>query len=222
MTQDNRWYVDDVGYIELLDIMGDDWEPVRAARVSHDQGLKGESQDTKLLNYLMVHGHTSPLEMVEVKFEVYAPLVVARQWVRHRTANWNEVSYRYTELDPPVFYKPAAWRAQDTKNKQGSDGLIENQEEADNLYNAACEGAAMDYRALLDLGVSREMARMVLPVSVYTKWMWKNDLHNTLHFLKLRLGEGASWEIRQYAEGMLWLLEQKLPVLMGLARPLLL
>lgn len=199
----------DKGYVKLVDIMGNDWTPVEAARVSYNAGLKGEEQDTKLMKYLLRNGHTSPFEMVEIMWEVKAPIFVARQWVRHRTANWNEVSARYTEVDE--FYIPDKWRGQDTKNKQGSVGTAFTEED----YYVTCLRSLETYRGMLRDGVSREMARMVLPQSMYTKWVWKNDLHNTLRFLKLREDDHAQWEIQQYAKAMRTQLEEKLPTLMS-------
>lgn len=212
----------DHGYVRLQSIMGDDWTPVRAARVSFDAELKGEVADTRLLHYLLTHGHTSPFEMVELQWEVKCPIFVARQWVRHRTANLNEFSMRYADAstisddDELEFYIPSEFRAQSTNNRQSSDGVVPNQLGACDIYNETLLNAGIAYRTLLERGVAREVARGTLPLATYTKFIWKNDLHNTLHFLKLRLGEGAQPEIQVYARAMKEQMEEKLPVIMGL------
>lgn len=212
----------DHGYVELVGILGDDWTPVKAARASFNQELKGEKDDTRLLRYLLQHGHTSPFEMVEMQWEVKAPIFVARQWVRHRTANWNEFSMRYAGPEKIAYgeeieyYTPDTFLEQHENNRQASGGPIENQDWAYREYALATEYAIGRYNNLIKGGVTREQARNILPVSVYTKWIWKNDLHNTLHFLDLRLGEGAQPEIREYAQAMVTIMEAHLPVIMGL------
>ena len=213
----------DHGFVELIDVMGDEQEVARAARISYGQtNERSWEQDAKLIKYLWENKHTTPFEMIELKFRAKMPIFVARQWVRHRTANINEFSMRYAdptrlskgnEID---YYTPEKWRGPDPKNKQGSinfDGG-ENQQ-LTNLYHAAMNRNIMLYDEMSkQLGVANEMARMVLPVSVYTEWIWKNDLHNTLHFLKLRTDEHAQWEMRQYADAMLQLLREQFPRLM--------
>jgi thymidylate synthase (FAD) len=214
----------DHGYVKLQNIMGDDWTPVRAALVSIEEPLTGEVADTKLLRYLLTHKHTSPFEMVELQWEVKAPIFVARQWVRHRTANLNEFSMRYAEADRisedgnVEFYVPANVRGQSTSNRQASGPHLVGADATFNRirYEQACLASVEAYESLLRGGVSREQARAVLPLSTYTKFIWKNDLHNTLHFLDLRLGEGAQEEIRVYAEAMRDQMKEKLPVIMGL------
>lgn len=200
------------GFIRLLDVMGSDQDIEAAARVSYAKGTRKVSDTRGLIRYLMRKHHTSPFEMAELKFHIKAPIFVARQWVRHRTASWNEVSGRYSEL-PDQWWGPQEWRGQDTKNKQGSNDetvfhlgeeFIGNGGEINEVgtppsYSA--EGAAFrEYRARLESGVSREMARSCLPLSTYTEWYWKIDLHNLLNFLRLRLDSHAQPEIREYAE----------------------
>lgn len=202
----------DKGFVRLVDHMGDDTSVVQAARVSYQSGSKGEEADKKLLRYLYTHRHTSPFEQVEFKFHCRMPIFVARQWVRHRTASLNEMSARYTEL-PADYYEPVYWREQDTKNKQGSDGILtsEQNDHVTECYREACDRAIDTYRHMLSMGVAREMARMVLPVSMYTEWYWKQDLHNLLHFLRLRLDSHAQYEIRVYAEAIQQLITPIVP-----------
>lgn len=190
-----------------------DAQIVRAARVSYGKGTKTVRDDEKLIRYLLKHEHWSPFEMVEFKFHVKAPIFVARQWFRHRTASVNEISGRYSVIEDE-FYVPKVWRLQDTKNKQGSVGQLDplTNAYATDAYTEALEYAYKAYQALLNAGVAREMARMVLPVSVYTQFYWKQDLRNLLHFLKLRLDSHAQWEIRQYAEAILELIRPLVPV----------
>ncbi len=190
-----------------------DMQIVRAARVSYGKGTKTFRDDENLIRYLLQHEHWSPFEMVEFKFHVKAPLFVARQWFRHRTASVNEISGRYSVIKDE-FYVPKEWRLQDTKNKQGSVGQLDplTNAYATDAYTEALEYAYKAYQALLDAGVAREMARMVLPVSVYTQFYWKQDLRNLLHFLKLRRDSHAQWEIRQYAEAILKLIRPLVPI----------
>lgn len=204
----------DHGHVKLLDMMGDDMTPVRAARVSYDDELKGIKQDTKLLRYLLINRHTSPFEQVVLTWEMKMPIFVARQIVRHRTASLNEVSQRYTEPDPPEFYLPDVFRKQSVGNKQGSEGEID---ETDFLHIALAERYLDSYnlyKAMVENNIAREQARIVLPLATYTKWIWTNDLHNTLHFLSLRMDDHAQWETRQYANAMFEIMKQKLPIIM--------
>lgn len=210
----------DHGFVELIDTMGDEQEVARAARISYgNHESRTLEQDMKLSKYLWENQHTSPFEMIELKWRVKCPIFVARQWLRHRTANVNEMSLRYTELDEVEYYLPDVWRAQDTKNKQGSEGLALSQTESIVDYLYAVEAAISSYYSLIKDGVAREQARMVLPVSTYTEFVWKNDLHNTLHFLKLRADSHAQWEIQQYAEAMLQILRDTYPNLMEVVWP---
>lgn len=188
--------------------MGTDEDVVQAARVSYGPSTHKIHDDRGLLRYLMRNKHTSPTEMCEVKFRCKMPIFVARQIIRHRTANVNELSLRYSEA-PEEFYVPRLENItlQSTLNKQGRDHETvlspELQLQVQNLLRAQNEAANEGYRELAEkLGIARELARIVLPVSLYTQWVWKIDLHNLLHFLGLRLDAHAQWETRQFAEAM--------------------
>ena len=207
----------DLGYIRLIDKMGDDAEVARAARVSYGKydDIREWDKDAKLTKYLKDHGHTSPFEMIELKWQVKCPIFVARQWMRHRTFNFNEISYRYTEAKDEC-YNPESWRGTDVINKQSStDGVIYggNVYAASRAYEKLCTAAFGTYRELLTLGVAREQARMVLPLSTYTEFIAKNDLHNTLKFLTLRDANGSQYEIRVYAQAMKEQIKECLPKL---------
>ncbi len=200
----------DQGFVRLVEQMGSDAAIVRAARVSYGEGTKTVREDAALIDYLMRHRHTSPFEMVEFTFHVRAPIFVARQWFRHRTASANEVSARYSVLEDR-FYRPEAWRAQAQENKQGSEGRFQNPE-ADRVLEDAYRTAYAAYRRLLELGVAREEARILLPVGIYTEFYWKQDLHNLFHFLKLRLDRHAQYEIRQYARAIAAIVRERVPL----------
>ena len=198
----------DLGFVQPIDYMGTDEDIVQAARVSYGPSTRKLHDDRGLLRYLMRHRHTTPFEMCEVKFRCKMPIFVARQWIRHRTANVNEMSLRYSEA-PDEFYVPAleAVTLQSTTNKQGRDDdtnlPAEQREQVRQLLRARNELAYADYQHLAnELGIARELARTVLPVSLYTQWIWKIDLHNLLHFLDLRLDPHAQIEIRVFAEAM--------------------
>jgi thymidylate synthase (FAD) len=196
---------------------------VQAARVSYGQGTKKVNEDRGLIRYLMRHRHTTPFEMVEFKFHIAMPIFVARQWIRHRTANVNEYSARYSIL-PDHFYRPSveSVRKQSASNRQGGEetfapasggggGEVGTAEQFLE-YLAKAEALYADYSRLTEAGVSRELARIGLPVSVYTQWYWKCDLHNVLRFLSLRIDPHAQLEIRAYAEAMLALIEPIVPM----------
>ncbi|GAA5335438.1 MULTISPECIES: FAD-dependent thymidylate synthase [Thermus] len=200
----------DKGFVRLVDVMGDDAAIVQAARVSYGEGTKTVREDAALIDYLMRHRHTSPFEMVEFKFHVKAPLFVARQWFRHRTASVNEVSGRYSVLKDE-FYEPRAFRRQAKRNKQGSEGELADEEALSLLLESERE-AYRAYEKLLEKGVAREMARMVLPLNLYTEFYWKQDLHNLFHFLKLRLAPEAQWEIREYAKAIAEIVKARVPL----------
>lgn len=193
----------DDGFVYLVDVMGDDSSIVQAARVSYGEGTKTVNDDRGLIRYLMRHRHSTPFEMVELKFHVRVPMDTWRQWVRHRTANINEYSTRYSQaIDSQQRTYPTDWRTQSTSNKQGSGNCIEyavgnelSIEEAD-LQAKIWEV----YQNRLKAGVAREQARKDLPLSTYTEAYWKIDLHNLLHFLALRMDSHAQYEIRQYAK----------------------
>ncbi len=198
------------GYVILQDIMGSDTDIANSARISYD--YQGPSKDRTLLRYLMRHRHTSPFEMAELKFEIKMPIFVARQWIRHRTANVNEMSARYTQL-PAEMFVPEYISAQSETNKQGrrEDGPLANSDRLRERIGQSNRFSYADYQELLTEGVTRELARGVLPLNIYTKMIWKIDLHNLFHFLKLRLDHHAQKEIRVYAEVLEKLVEQFFP-----------
>ncbi len=187
---------------------------VQAARVSYGDGTKKTSEDRGLIRYLMRHSHTTPFEMVEFKFHCKMPVFVARQWIRHRTANVNEISGRYSVMKDE-FYKPdsAGIRAQSKTNKQGGDTPIDMETAKDYLayLDEICVKAYQTYEKYIGEGVSREQARMILPLNLYTEWYWKIDLHNLFHFLSLRCDAHAQWEIRVFADAMLELISPLVP-----------
>jgi thymidylate synthase (FAD) len=192
----------DDGFVCLVDIMGDDQSVVQAARVSYGEGTRKVSDDRGLIRYLLRHRHTTPFEMAELKLLVRVPMDCWRQWIRHRTANVNEYSTRYSlAIDAMQTTPPEAWRTQATGNRQGSG---ENLEAAQGQDLSASEAdfqrqARALYEARIAAGVAREQARKDLPLSTYTEAYWKVDLHNLLHFLALRMDSHAQWEIREYA-----------------------
>ncbi len=197
----------DHGLVRVIDYMGDDGAITQAARVSYGRGTKSVQNDEGLIRYLMRHWHSTPFEMCEVKFHVKLPVFVARQWIRHRTANVNEYSARYSILDRE-FYIPAPEHlaAQSTVNNQGRGQVLEG-DEAARVLDLLREDAMRSYdhyEAMLSQegqqGLARELARMNLPANVYTQWYWKVDLHNLFHFLRLRADAHAQYEIRAYAE----------------------
>lgn len=204
----------DKGFVKLVDVMGDDSSIVQSARVSYGKGTKSVSQDEGLIRYLMRHLHTTPFEMVEFKFHCRMPIFVARQWIRHRTANVNEVSARYSEM-PDWFYEPEAelCTTQSAQNKQGGTGIeVDGAAEVAKSFSAAQKACYADYESYLAKDMRRELARVNLPVSLYTEWYWKIDLHNLFHFLALRLDAHAQYEIRVFAEAMGSLVKQAVPI----------
>lgn len=194
--------LDGQGFVELVDNFGSDASAVRAARVSYngDKGVRPEEHDKKLIRYLVRNNHTSPFEHVAFTFHVKAPMFVARQWMRHRTWSFNEVSARYTTVEES-FYQPLQWRGQSSDNKQMSEGVIDDFD-VDVAYADAVSNALNSYAVMLDAGVSREMARMVLPQSMFTRFYATIDLHNLLNFIRLRDHDHAQPEIREYAVAM--------------------
>lgn len=200
----------DHGYVRYIDHLGDDKRIVESARISYASASKGDEADKKLLEYLYKNKHTSPFEMVKVTLNIKMPIFVMRQYVRHRMQNLNEISARYTEL-PNEFYIPGTWRPQDTKNKQGSivpdllwDPVVNDgysclpDTTASECLMHACEHAYKTYQAMLKAGIAREMARMVLPVNIYTEIYTTWDLKNLLHFISLREDSHAQYEIQVY------------------------
>jgi len=197
----------DHGFVRVIDYMGDDAAICQAARVSYGKGTKSVSNDEGLIRYLMRHWHSTPFEMCEIKLHVKLPVFVARQWIRHRTANVNEYSARYSILDRE-FYIPAPEHvaAQSTVNNQGRGDVLEGEEAARVLEILKADSARAydNYQAMISddgqQGLARELARMNLPANIYTQWYWKVDLHNLFHFLRLRADAHAQYEIRVYAD----------------------
>ncbi len=217
----------DHGFIRVIDYMGDDAAIVQSARVSYGKGTKQTRGDAGLINYLMRHRHTTPFEMCEIKFHVKLPIFVARQWIRHRTANVNEYSARYSVLDKE-FYIPAPEHlaAQSASNRQGRGEILRGDDAArvldllrddaarcyehyEVMLNERHDGSVIDEGAA---GLARELARMNLPLNTYTQWYWKCDLHNLLHFVSLRADPHAQYEIRAYADAILETLKRWVPV----------
>lgn len=217
----------DHGFVRVIDYMGTDSSIVQAARVSYGKGTKKVNEDAGLINYLLRHRHTTPFEMCEIKFHIKLPIFIARQWIRHRTANVNEYSGRYSIMDKE-FYIPAPEHlaAQSKINHQGRGDVLEGEEahrvlqllkqDATQAYSHYEEMLNLDANEnILDeskIGLARELARMNLSLNFYTQWYWKIDLHNLLHFLSLRADSHAQYEIRVYAEAMLSVLKAWLPI----------
>jgi thymidylate synthase (FAD) len=217
----------DRGFVRVIDYMGDDAAVVQAARVSYGRGTKKVSEDRGLINYLMRHRHSTPFEMCEIKFHVKLPIFVARQWIRHRTANVNEYSARYSILDRE-FYMPAREHlaAQSANNRQGRDEPLTGEEAERVLFllRRDAEQAYSSYEEMLNVdeagqpldadrsGLARELARMNLTLNYYTQWYWKIDLLNLLNFLSLRADAHAQYEIRAYADAMLDVTKRWVPL----------
>ncbi len=217
----------DHGFIRVVDYMGEDSSIVQAARVSYGKGTKKVSTDSGLIKYLMRHRHTTPFEMCEIKYHVKLPIFVARQWIRHRTANVNEYSARYSILDKE-FYLPEKEHlaAQSKNNRQGRGNLI-NGKQADAILDMLKQDAERTYKNYEEMlnerfdgttideskdGLARELARMNLTLNTYTQWYWKTDLLNLLNFLNLRADNHAQYEIRAYAEAMLKTVKKWVPI----------
>ena len=217
----------DHGFVRVVDYMGDDSSIVQSARVSYGKGTKKVSTDEGLIKYLMRHWHSTPFEMCEIKYHVKLPIFIARQWIRHRTANVNEYSARYSILDKE-FYIPAKDQlsAQSTSNRQGRGDLITG-EQADEVLKILKDDATRTYdnyekmlnerfdRSTIDegkAGLARELARMNLTLNSYTQWYWKTDLLNLLNFLFLRADSHAQYEIRAYADAMLDTVKKWVPI----------
>ena len=217
----------DHGFIRLIDYMGDDSAIVQAARVSYGAGTKHVQNDDGLIRYLMRHFHSTPFEMCEIKLHVKLPVFVARQWIRHRTANVNEYSARYSILDRE-FYIPAPEQlaAQSVVNNQGRGAVLEGAEAARvlEILKGDADRAYDHYEAMLSQtqpdgtaqqGLARELARMNLPANIYTQWYWKVDLHNLFHFLRLRVDAHAQYEIRVFAEAIARVVQDWVPLAYG-------
>ena len=217
----------DNGFIRVIDYMGDDSAIVQAARVSYGRGTQRVSQDRGLIRYLMRHRHSTPFEMCEIKFHVKLPIFVARQWIRHRTANVNEYSARYSILDKEFYLpKPEHLAAQSTENNQGRGSVLTGDEaqRVFDLLKSDSETVYDHYEEMLNEGpngekldasrdgLARELARMNLTLNYYTQWYWKTDLHNLLHFLSLRCDPHSQYEIRVYADAMIDTLKRWVPI----------
>ena len=213
---DKEYPVLDKGFVRLVDYFGGDQRIVQSARVSYGEGTKSVSQDGALIDYLLRHQHTSPFEQVVMTFHVKMPIFVARQWVRHRTGRMNEVSGRYSIMKDE-FYVPAEDKVspQSTDNKQGRATEAFDKETADKIIAQLEKGqkdAYENYSELIDSGLAREIARINLPLSLYTEFYWEMDLHNLFHFLKLRLDSHAQYEIRVYAQVILEMCRKVAPM----------
>jgi thymidylate synthase (FAD) len=217
----------DRGFVRVIDYMGDDGAIVQAARVSYGRGTRKVSEDKGLIHYLMRHRHSTPFEMCEIKFHVKLPIFVARQWIRHRTANVNEYSARYSILDNEFYLPaPAQLAAQSAANRQGRGEVLQG-EEAAHVLDLLREDSRRQYAHYMEMlneseageivdegrsGLARELARMGLTLNFYTQWYWKVDLHNLMHFLSLRADPHAQYEIRVYAEAMLEMMRRWVPL----------
>ena len=217
----------DHGFIRVIDYMGDDTSIVQAARVSYGKGTKKVNTDAGLIKYLMRHWHSTPFEMCEIKYHVKLPIFIARQWIRHRTANVNEYSARYSILDKE-FYLPSSEHlaAQSKSNRQGRGDIIEGDQakEVLDLLKSDAERTYKNYEQMLNerydgsiidekkSGLARELARMNLTLNTYTQWYWKTDLLNLMNFLRLRADNHAQYEIRTYADKMLDTLKKWVPI----------
>ena len=217
----------DHGFVRVVDYMGDDTSIVQAARVSYGKGTKKVSTDSGLIKYLMRHRHSTPFEMCEIKYHIKLPIFIARQWIRHRTANVNEYSARYSIMDKE-FYVPSKENlaAQSTNNRQGRGNLI-NGTQADSILKILKEDAERNYQHYEEMlnekydgsiiddkkqGLARELARMNLTLNSYTQWYWKTDLLNLLNFLSLRADSHAQYEIREYANVMMNSIKKWVPI----------
>ncbi|TSC52572.1 MAG: thymidylate synthase (FAD) [Parcubacteria group bacterium LiPW_41] len=204
----------DHGFVKLVDFMGNDAEIARAARVSYGRGTKKVREDEALIRYLLRNKHTSPFEMVEIKFHCKMPIFVARQWIRHRTANVNEYSGRFSIMSDKFYVpKPEVLKKQSEENKQGRDEDLSDEQKQRVLELLTTDFGRVydDYKELTEIGLAKELARIGLSVANYTEWFWKIDLHNLFHFLKLRLDPHAQYEIRVYAEAIAQIIKDLCP-----------
>jgi thymidylate synthase (FAD) len=211
----------DHGFVRVVDYMGDDAAVVQAARVSYGRGTRKTSEDEGLIRYLMRHYHSTPFEMCEIKYHVKLPIFVARQWIRHRTANVNEYSARYSIMDKDFYVPtPENLALQSSDNRQGRGEVLDPDTAARvlKLLRDDAEQTYSHYEEMLDgdkIGLARELARMNLTLNTYTQWYWKTDLHNLFGFLRLRADSHAQYEIRVYAEAMLKTVEAWVPLSYG-------
>ena len=205
--------VHELGFVKLLDVMGDDQEVENAARISYGEGTRKVSQTRNLIRYLMRHRHTSPFEMCEVKFHLKLPIFVMRQLVRHRTANLNEYSGRYSVMSNEYYLPQADYlQKQSTTNNQGRNEVLPNKGSLHFEFNRVYDTAQITYENLLEEDLARELSRVVLPVANYTECIWKIDLHNFFHFVRLRSDSHAQREIRDYSDAMYELVKPKFPL----------
>lgn len=207
--------LDDIGFVEVIDIMGGDARVLEAARVSTGAAAtKGPEKDEKLINYLMKNEHHTPFEKIVVELHIKCPIFVARQWFRHRIGSFNEASARYKKFEWET-YRPSEWRIQDTKNKQSSKDNLDDSEKVkvDYMVNQAYDIAYRAYTEMLEKGVARELARVVMPVGLYTEFFWTVNFRALMNFLKLRMDPHAQFEIQQYANTIYEAVEEseKLP-----------
>jgi thymidylate synthase (FAD) len=212
----------DHGFVRVIDYMGDDAAICQAARVSYGKGTKSVQNDAGLIRYLMRHWHSTPFEMCEIKLHVKLPVFVARQWIRHRTANVNEYSARYSILDREFYIpEPDSLAAQSVVNNQGRGQVLQGAEAARvlEILKSDSNRAYDNYESMISDdgqdGLARELARMNLPANIYTQWYWKVDLHNLFHFLRLRADSHAQYEIRVYAEAICEMVRDWVPAAYG-------
>lgn len=212
---DKEFKVLDKGFVRMVDYYGSDQRIVQAARVSYGEGTKTVSQDAALIDYLLRHQHTSPFEQVVFTFHLKMPVFVARQWVRHRTGRMNEVSGRYSIMKDEFYVPESACISRQSKdNKQGR-GEAFQADEAEQFRQAFIDSQSSSYRTYAEMtekGLAREIARIQLPLALYTEFYWQMDLHNLFHFLKLRLESHAQYEIRMYAEQILEIIRTVCPM----------
>lgn len=202
----------DKGFVRLVDVLGDDYSAVKAARVSYGKGIKTPEKDKKLIFYLMEHKHETPFEHIVFTFHVKTPIFIARQWFRHRIGSFNEASLRYTELKDE-FYIPDHIRKNVKEDKQKAVRVDDEQlkEKALNLIDEAIENSYKIYKNLLEMGIAREMARVVLPMASYTQFYWTVNARSLMNFLNLRADSHAQWEIQQYAIKIAEIFREKCP-----------
>lgn len=212
----------DIGKINLINSMGGDDAVIASARVSngveYKDSSKGKEKDDKLINYLLKHRHGTPFEHTSFTFYVKAPLFVVREWQRHRMGSFNEISGRYVEFEPE-FYTPNAFRAPGSNSKQGSvfpdmeeEALRRWNYDATELVLSSTFNSYRHYRALLDIGIAKEMARIVLPLNLYSQFYWTVNARSLMNFLSLRNADNAQWEIRQYAQALEKFFEKRMPL----------
>ncbi|MFA6584159.1 MAG: FAD-dependent thymidylate synthase [Elusimicrobiaceae bacterium] len=207
----NRILVGNAGFVELVDFMGGDNRVVSSARVTFAGESKGDERDKKLISYLLAHAHLSPFEHSVFQLHVKCPIFVARQWMRHRWGSYNEVSARYTTVKED-FFAPDAFRAQDTHNKQGSVSADSfDQEKLKTIYDDSIAASYKAYCTLIEAGVAREMARMILPVGQYTQFYWTVNARSLMNFLSLRADAHAQQEIRDYANALIEIFRGRMP-----------